>query len=95
MNNTPIQTITRIHTAQQEFFATRATYDIKFRKAMLKKLYAALIKWEKPLSEALYKDLHKSYEEAYLTELSIVLGEIKNHIKNVKSWSKKRYIKKS
>ena len=64
MKNTPITEITRIHTSQQEFFATRATYDIKFRKAMLKKLYAALIKWEKPLSEALYKDLHKSYEEA-------------------------------
>lgn len=93
MNNTPITEINRIHSSQQEFFATRTTYDIKFRKAMLKKLYAALIKWEKPLSEALYKDLHKSYEEAYLTELSIVLGEIKNHIKNVKSWSKKRYIK--
>ena len=64
MNNTPIQTITRIHTAQQEFFSTRTTYDVKFRKAMLKKLYSAIIKWEKPLSEALYKDLHKSYEEA-------------------------------
>ena len=93
MINTDKATIYRIHSAQQEFFATRATYDIKFRKAMLKKLYAALIKWEKPLSEALYKDLHKSYEEAYLTELSIVLGEIKNHIKHVSSWSKKRYIK--
>ena len=93
MNNTPHTEITRIHTSQQEFFATRATYDIKFRKAMLKKLYSAIIKWEKPLSEALYKDLHKSYEEAYLTEISIVLGEIKNHLHRVKSWSKKRYIK--
>ena len=93
MNNTPIQSITRIHAAQREFFASRATYDIKFRKAMLKKLQAALLKWEKPLCDALYKDLHKSYEEAYLTELSIVLGEIKNHIKHVSKWSKKRYVK--
>lgn len=93
MNNTPHAEIIRIHTAQQEFFATRATYDIKFRKAMLKKLYAALIKWEKPLCEALYQDLHKSYEEAFLTEISIVLGEIKKHIKHVRSWSKKRYVK--
>ena len=93
MNNTPHTEITRIHTSQQEFFATRSTYDIKFRKAMLKKLYAALIKWEKPLCEALYQDLHKSYEEAFLTEISIVLGEIKKHIKHVHSWSKKRYVK--
>lgn len=93
MNNTPHTEIIRIHTSQQEFFATRATYDIKFRKAMLKKLYAALIKWEKPLCEALYQDLHKSYKEAFLTEISIVLGEIKKHIKHVSSWSKKRYVK--
>ena len=93
MNNTPHAEIIRIHTSQQEFFATRATYDIKFRKAMLKKLYATLIKWEIPLCEALYQDLHKSYEEAFLTEISIVLGEIKKHIKHVSSWSKKRYVK--
>lgn len=93
MINTSLDKIKKIHTSQQEFFATRATYDIKFRKAMLKKLYAALIKWEKPLCEALYQDLHKSYEEAFLTEISIVLGEIKKHIKHVNSWSKKRYVK--
>lgn len=93
MINTDKATINRIHTAQQEFFATRATYDIKFRKAMLKKLYSALLKWEKPICDALYKDLHKSYEEAYLTEISIVLGEIKNHIKHVSKWSKKRFVK--
>lgn len=93
MINTSSDKIKKIHTSQQEFFATRATYDIKFRKAMLKKLYAALIKWEKPLCEALYQDLHKSYEEAFLTEISIVLGEIKKHIKHVRSWSKKRYVK--
>lgn len=93
MINTSSDKIKKIHTSQQEFFATRATYDIKFRKAMLKKLYAALIKWEKTLCEALYQDLHKSYEEAFLTEISIVLGEIKKHIKHVSSWSKKRYVK--
>ena len=93
MINTSLEAINRIHASQQEFFATRTTYDIKFRKAMLKKLYSALLKWEKPLCDALYKDLHKSYEEAYLTEISIVLGEIKNHIRHVSSWSKKRYVK--
>ena len=93
MINTEFSKIKEIHSLQQQFFATRATYDIKFRKAMLKKIYSALLKWEKPLCDALYKDLHKSYEEAYLTEISIVLGEIKNHIRHVSSWSKKRYVK--
>lgn len=54
----------------------------------LKRLRDALLKWEKPLCDALWKDLHKSYEEAYMTEISIVLGEIDLHIRKLKSWAK-------
>ena len=54
-------------TAQREYFRTGATLDICFRRRMLKKLQSAIVKWEKPLTEALWADLHKSYEEAYLT----------------------------
>ena len=43
----------------------------------------AMEKWESKLADALWTDLHKSYEEAYLTEISIVTGEIRNHIRNV------------
>ena len=56
--------------AQRAYFRSGATLDICFRRQMLKKLQAALVKWEKPLTEALWTDLHKSYQEAYLTELS-------------------------
>ena len=56
---------------------------------MLKKLYDAINRWESRICDALWTDLHKSYEEAYLTELSIVTGEIKNHIKHVSSWAKR------
>lgn len=87
MENTSNERIIQITNAQQAFFRTGATLDLKFRKEMLKRLLAAMSRWEKKLSEALWVDLHKSYEEAYLTELSIVTGEIRNHISNLGKWA--------
>ena len=76
--------------SQRAYFHTGATLDISFRHQMLKKLQTALAKWEKPLADALWTDLHKSYEEAYLTELSIVKGEVTNHIRHLGKWSRRR-----
>ncbi len=90
MTHTTIEYITAVRQEQKEFFKSGATLEVKFRKAMLTKLLAAIEKWEKPLADALWKDLHKSYEEAYLTEISIVKGEIRTHIKNVCKWAKRR-----
>lgn len=92
IENTAIQDINGIINAQREFFASNATLDIKFRKEQLKKLQNALKEWEKPLCEALWKDLHKSAEEAILTELSIVAGEVKNHIKHMRSWMRSHHV---
>lgn len=89
MTNTPTQKIDRIIESQRAFFAGGATLDIRFRKDMLRRFAAALKKWEKPLCDALWTDLHKSYEEAYLTELSIVASEVKSHLKNVGKWARK------
>lgn len=89
MTNTPTQKIDRIIKSQRAFFAGGATLDIKFRKEMLNRLGKALEKWESALCEALWTDLHKSYEEAYLTELSIVASEVKGHLKNVGKWARK------
>lgn len=76
--------------SQRAFFHTGATLDLNFRRQMLKKLQGALAKWEKPLADALWVDLHKSYEEAYLTELSIVKGEVKNHLRHLGCWAKRK-----
>ncbi|MBO5719997.1 MAG: aldehyde dehydrogenase [Bacteroidales bacterium] len=83
--------ILNIVEAQHSFFRSGATLDISFRIGMLKRLQSAITKWEKPLADALWSDLHKSYEEAYLTELSIVKAEVKKHIKNLKSWAKPKH----
>ena len=92
MKNTPTDKIISIAHAQKEFFRSGATLDIAFRKEMLKKLLGAMEKWEEKLSEALWTDLHKSYEEAYLTEISIVKGEIKDHLRNVGKWARKKRV---
>ena len=86
IQNTPVGEIKNIVAAQRVYFATNETLEYKFRKEQLKKLQAALKKWEKPLCDALWSDLHKSAEEAILTELSIVAGEVKNHTKHLRSW---------
>lgn len=78
--------------SQRAFFHTGATLGLNFRRQMLKKLQGALDKWEKPLADALWTDLHKSYEEAYLTELSIVKGEVKNHLRHLGSWVKRKRV---
>ena len=88
--NTPTNDIKSIVAAQREYFATNETLEYKFRKEQLKKLQAALLKWEKPLCDALWNDLHKSPQEAILTELSIVAGEIKNHIGHLHRWMRTR-----
>ncbi len=73
---------------QKAYFHSGATLTLPFRKQMLRKLASAMHQYEKAISDALWKDLHKSYEEAYLTELSIVYGEIRNHIKHMRRWAR-------
>ena len=79
-----------VYTLQKGYFKTGVTLDVEFRRRMLEKLLHAIGKWESKLADALWTDLHKSYEEAYLTEISIVKGEIKNHMRRVRRWSKRR-----
>ena len=54
---------------------------------MLAKLRSAIKRFEQELLDALHLDLHKSAEEAYLTELSIVYAEIELFQKNLRRWA--------
>ena len=92
IENTAIQYIDEIIAAQRNFFASNATLSLHFRKEQLKKLRDALKEWEKPLCDALWMDLHKSAEEAVLTELSIVAGEVNNHIRHLRRWARSRSV---
>ena len=92
MENTSTERIIEIREAQKTFFASGATLDIKFRKEMLLNLLSSIEKWEDRLAEALWTDLHKSYEEAYLTEISIVKTEIKTHLRKVSGWARRKKV---
>ena len=92
VENTSKQEIKIIIEAQRAFFGRGETLELKFRQQALCTLSKALKQWEPRIAEALWKDLHKSYEEAYMTELSIVLGEIDNHLHHLKHWMAPRRV---
>ena len=77
---------------KRNFFQTHKTKDLDFRIRQLKDLSTAIEKYEEEITEALWKDLHKSREEAYLTEISIVTQEIDLHIKKLRSWAKPKKV---
>ena len=82
------QYITSTLQKQKQYFLSGATLPLSYRRQMLRHLDEAMHHYEKPLVDALWTDLHKSYEEAYLTELSIVYGEIRNHLRHLRAWAK-------
>ena len=86
LENTSPERIAALAVAQRAYFGSGATLGEAFRREQLRRLGAALKKWEQPLCEALWQDLHKSEEEAVLTELSIVEGEIRNHLRHLHRW---------
>ena len=90
ITNTSSDRITALVQAQRDFFATGATRDVAWRKQQLRALKAGLEKWEKPLCDALWEDLHKSYEEAFMTEIGLVYGEIGDALKHVARWARTR-----
>ena len=70
----------------QRFFFSGAANPYDFRKKQLLNLRNAIKKYEQDISEALFKDLHKSAEEAYTTEIGFVLAEISHALKHLNSW---------
>ncbi len=92
MIDTAEDTIVKLIAAQRAFFASHQTKDIDFRLTQLRKLKQNIQKYQERIQQALWVDLHKSPEEAYLTEISIVTSEIDNHIKHLKKWAKPKKV---
>ena len=87
--NTPVARLDEVLAAQKKYFQSGATRDVAFRKKQLMTLLRVIEAHEQDLSDALWQDLHKSYEEAYLTELSIVKGEIRGALRHVCRWARR------
>ena len=86
LENTPAARISALAAAQKAYFHSGATLPEAFRRTMLRRLEAALVNWEKRLCDALWADLRKSPEEAFLTEISIVRSEVRNHLRHLGKW---------
>ena len=71
---------------QRDFFRTDETKSVAFRKKQLKKLAEAIEEYKPLIYDALKKDLNKSEYESYLTEVSIVMQEIKTALKHLEQW---------
>lgn len=92
ITDTPKEIILDRIKEHKTFFATHATKSVQFRIEQLKKLKKTILNHQTKIQNALWEDLHKSPEEAYLTEISIVLGEIDNHLRHLKGWAAPRRV---
>ena len=92
MKETEAKVIAQHLESQRAFFASNETKDITFRLEQLCKFKEVVLEYQERIQHALWNDLHKSPEEAYLTEISIVLGEIDNHINHLKRWTKPKRV---
>ncbi len=88
MENTTPERIRELNRLQRDYFASGATRNLAFRRQMLRKLLTAIQRWEQPLYEALRTDLHKSEQEAFLTEVSLVTAEIRGHLRHLSHWAR-------
>ena len=80
--------IDKLYKEQKAFFSSQKTFSVSFRKEQLRKLRKTILNHQNELEEAVWKDLRKSKEEFYITEINVVIAEIDFHLKNVSHWSK-------
>ena len=80
--------VVRSVNGQRNFFRTNRTKSVDFRREQLSRLRKLIKERQSDIEEALWLDLRKSPEEVYLTEISVVLQELDNHIKYLSRWAK-------
>lgn len=78
---------------QRFFFNSHATKDIRYRIQQLACLENVLNTNIKLLDKAIYDDFKKSSFENYLTEIGLVLHDIKQAKKKLARWSSKQKVK--
>jgi aldehyde dehydrogenase (NAD+) len=71
---------------QRLFFQSGKTRPMEFRREQLLKLEKAIANREGELLSALHTDLHKSPTEAYMTEIGLVVSEIRHAIGHLPLW---------
>ncbi|WP_413452666.1 aldehyde dehydrogenase family protein [Georgenia phoenicis] len=70
----------------RERFDTGVTRPLSWRLAQLDRLATLLTEHAREIEAALHADLRKSPTEAHLTEIGLLLGEIRHTRKHLRSW---------
>jgi len=78
---------------QRQFFNSARTKDLDFRLENISRLKKAIIQNEAAILEALRNDLYKPAYEGYLTEIGLVLTEIRFVSRHLRSWVKPRKVR--
>lgn len=86
------QEIQKLLEKQCNYYRSGTTIPVSFRVEQLKKLYAAVKKYEKEISEALTADLGKSSYEGFMCEIGLVLSEISYLIRHTKKFARRKTV---
>ncbi len=78
----------QIVSKQRRYFNKGRTLSIAFRRAQLRRLRSAVVANEKAILKALKRDLNKAPYEAYMSEVGIVLSELRFALRHLRSWSR-------
>ncbi len=78
---------------QKDYFSTGVTKKVSYRIHALVKLRETILKNEKKIKEALKADLGKSGFESYMTEIGMVLDELRFLIKHTPGWAKNKRVR--
>ena len=88
VSDTPNDQIDAIFKELGESFNTDRTLSLSFRKTMLDSLRRGIEKHENDLATAMRSDLKLSTLDAYMTNTSLVVNEIKECMNHLSSWAK-------
>jgi aldehyde dehydrogenase (NAD+) len=84
--NTPTDILNAVFLKQKEYqFIVRRT-NAKERILKLKRLYQTILENEAKIEEAIFLDFKKSKTETAISELGVVLGELRHTIKHLRTW---------
>ena len=84
--------IEQIVRAQREYFLSGATRPVERRMEALRRLRREILEREDAINAALKQDLNKSPSEAYMTEVGMVLDELRCQLGHVRAWSRERMV---
>ncbi|MBQ1252467.1 MAG: aldehyde dehydrogenase [Firmicutes bacterium] len=86
------QQIQAIVDNQRAYYASGATLPVANRLSALRKLKAAILKYENETYDALYADLGKSKSESYMCEIGLVLSEISHMLKHTPGYAREKRV---